>query len=658
MKKRIFVVAAIFISSKLIAQISTKDSASQGMQEKALDKITVTASKYERKQSQTAKLVTIIDKQQLQDLQGRTLSEVLNTVTGVTINGANNSPGTNQRISIRGSSDGNVLLLIDGIPANDPSVISNYFDLNFINLSEVERIEILKGSHSTLYGSDAVSGVINIITKKAESRSFSPFASLHYGSYNTINASAGVNGNSKWLHYQTYLAAISTTGFSSAADTTGSGNFDKDGLQQYIFKNDLSFQLSQSVNWKFYSSYSHYKADVDAAAFTDDADFTVKNKNLQAGSAFGWKKGNNNLRLHYQFNYVHRFYLDDSVSRGSFAYYSQNKYIGRTHFAELYDNFRKNKWSVLMGGDYRFYNTDQFYRSISQFGPFETELNDSLAKMWQLSSYASVVYNYKGANIELGGRLNHHSKYGNNSTYTFNPSWLVHEKLKLFANLATAFKTPSLFQLFDPYIGNKDLNPEKTKTFEAGFEIYKAAKAKLRTTVFYRQTKQFIQFILTDPIFFTGHYENIARQKNYGAEAEFSFISEKWKLEAGYCFTKGRMKSRYSESGNPLLKDTTFNNLYRVPENAVTVFAECIFDKHFRFNSLLKFTGKRWEPVYASAPAELDSYFTIDATGQYLFNNKMRSFISLKNITNKKYFDVLGYNARRFNFTIGLSVEL
>jgi vitamin B12 transporter len=668
MKKRIFIAAAVIFSSHVQAQIFKQKPASADSvivipddfpyPSKVLDKVEVTSNKFPEKQSRTGKVTTIIDKETLERMSGNSVGEILNTVAGVTVNGANNNLGTNQRISIRGSSDGNVLLLVDGIPQNDPSVISNYFDLNFINASQIERIEILKGAQSTLYGSDAVSGVINIITKKNETKKFVPYASASFGSYGTVNGAAGIRGQTKIFTYNAYASAINSTGFSAAYDSTGNKKFHKDGYNQYVLRGDIGVKISKGLTCNFYGNFTRYKADVDAAAFTDDKDFIIKNKNWQAGSGIQWKKNKSDLHLSYQYNYINRFYLDDSTDRGSFSYFSQSNYTGRTHFAELYENYKWSNISILTGVDYRFYNTQQVYNSVSSFGPFNTLLTDSLAKMWQLSPYVSLVYSFNNTNVELGGRYNHHSIYGDNFTYTFNPSYLIQQKIKLFANVASAFKTPSLFQLFDAYSGNENLSPEKTVITEAGIEIYPADVIRLKLTGFYRKTKNAIQYIITDPNFFTGHYENITDQRNYGAETEFDYTGEKWNINANYTFTKGKIKSAYSESGDKLANDTSYNNLYRVPENAVNIFASYHLNKKIILSSLLKYVGKRLEPVYASAPKQLNDYFTIDLSGQYRFAESVSMFIDLKNITNQKYFDVLGYNSRRFNVNGGVQIGL
>src|SRR5690606_20841931 len=210
----------IIFSSQLFAQTDSTN---------VLDEVVISASKYPKKQSQTGKVITVINQQVIQQMGGRSISEVLNTVAGTNINGANSNPGTNQGVSIRGSSFGNVLILIDGIPVNDPSLISNYFDLNFINLDQVERIEVLKGGHSTLYGSDAVAGVINIITKKAGINPVNINASVMGGSYGTWRTTAGIDGKIKKINYQLSHSQVHSEGFSSAYDSTDKQNFDKDG---------------------------------------------------------------------------------------------------------------------------------------------------------------------------------------------------------------------------------------------------------------------------------------------------------------------------------------------------------------------------------------------------------------------------------------------
>ena len=164
-----------------------------------LKEVVVTANKVANKQTETSKVVSVINREMLRQSGGRSLGELLNQVVGVTIPGANSNLGTNLTVSIRGASAGNTLILLDGIPVNDPSVITNYFDINLLSTDQIERIEVLKGGHSTLYGSDAVAGVINIISRKNEASLQHPHlnASLSGGNYSTLRTSIGFSGRSE-----------------------------------------------------------------------------------------------------------------------------------------------------------------------------------------------------------------------------------------------------------------------------------------------------------------------------------------------------------------------------------------------------------------------------------------------------------------------------
>jgi vitamin B12 transporter len=654
MKRKIFVVAALIISSKLMAQDlpQTQDTTAG-----TLDEVILTSNKYPKKQSETGKVVTVINRQQLERSGGKSLGEILNTVAGTTIIGANNSPGTNLTASIRGSSAGNVLILIDGIPVNDPSAISNYFDLNFFNAEQIERIEVLKGGQSTLYGSDAVAGVINIITRKASSKKLNINAGLAGGTYGTFKQNVGLSGNTDKINYSIGYAHFNSEGFSSAYDSTDKAGFDKDGIDQHAVNGNINFKLSSKIQLKLFGTFNHYKTDLDASAFTDEKDYTVKNDNAQGGAGLVFNHNSGSLHFNYLFNYVSRDYLDDSTYVVSpYSVYSKSLYVGRTHFAELYNNWKWTNWELLAGVDFRYNNTFQRYYSTGSFGPYEpTPLNE---KMSQISPYASVIYKTgNGLNIEAGGRLNNHSVYGNNFTYTFNPSYLIGNKVKIFANLYSAYKVPTLYQLYDVSAGNKDLKPEKGTIGEAGAEIFASKAFHLRVVGFYRDTKDAILYTY-DPNTYTSLYRNVSRQKNYGAELEANYKAGIFSVAANYTYTDGKTEARFDGTGTEIAKDTSYYNLYRIPKNAFNITIGVQATKAFYVSALLHTVDKREEFIYGALPQTLKGYSTIDVYAEYTFNKKLKAFVDLRNITNKKYFDWLGYNTRRFNFMMGINFRL
>jgi vitamin B12 transporter len=159
MKKKIFIVAAAIISSQLQAQTDTT--------REILDEVVITANKYPNKTSLTGKVITVITKEQLEHSGGKDLSQLLTEQAGVYVGGANSNAGKDKSIYLRGARIDHTLITVDGVPLYDPSGIGGNFDIRNLSVAAIERIEILKGSQSTLYGSDAIAGVINIITKKS-----------------------------------------------------------------------------------------------------------------------------------------------------------------------------------------------------------------------------------------------------------------------------------------------------------------------------------------------------------------------------------------------------------------------------------------------------------------------------------------------------------
>jgi len=654
MKKHFLVLAAVIFSNLLTAQSipdQRKDSTITSM-----DEVVLTANKYPQKQSETGKVMTVINRQQLERSAGKTLGELLNTIAGITIAGANNNGGTNLSASIRGSSAGNVLILLDGIPVNDPSVITNYFDLNFLLPDQVERIEILKGGHSTLYGSDAVAGVINIILKKAGAGKLNVNGLFSGGSYQTLKQSIGLGGSGKQADYSVQYTHINSDGFSAAHDKNSIGGFDKDGFNQHAFNGRFGFRAGKQIKVSLFGNYSNYKTDLDAAAFTDDRDFTARNTNGQAGAGAVYTLKKGAVHVNYQFSRIQRDYLDDSLHRSNpYVTYSTSNFTGRTHFAEIYSNWKADRWELLAGGDYRLHNTGQSYWSTGPFGPYAPPVLQ--ANMNQLSPYASLLYKRQAFTLETGARLNIHSEYGSNMTFTFSPSYLVKKKVKIFGNLYSAYKIPTLYQLFDDLAGNTALSPEKGMIAEAGASFFPSGSFKARVVGFYRHTKDAILYTY-NPATFESKYLNVSQQTNYGTELEAAYTIHKLSITANYTYTNGKTSSAYDGTGKPLGKDSSYFNLYRIPKHALNLQTGLQLTKLFFVSAQVHAVSHREEFIYGSIPERLRGYTTIDLYGAYQAGQKASLFLDLKNITNQQYFDFLGYNARRFNIATGILFQL
>ena len=643
MKKKIFIAAAVLFSSQLYAQHdSTKN----------LDEVVVTATKFPIKQSLTGKVVTVIDQQQLQRNSGKSLTELLNTQTGIIVNGSSNVLGTNQDVYVRGAAAGKTLILLDGIPVYDASGISGAFDLNLISVDQVERVEILKGSQSTLYGSDAIAAVINIISKKGGTKKVNATANLAGGSYNTFKAAVGLNGTIKNTNYNVQYSKLYSKGFSTAQNKPDTSYFDRDGMDENVFRANISQKINDKFSIRANTQFSNYKTDADAGPFKDDADYTIKNKNTLVGIGADYTIGKSILRFNYNYNKINRVYLDDSASRGGFFYFSKGEYTGKSHFAELYSNIAVTKHiDVLVGADYRNQLSDQSYKSVSIYGPYSSPtLSDDSVKVNQFGAYASVVVkDISGFNVELGGRYNNFNKYGDVFTFSFNPSYVINNSIKLFGNISSGFKAPSLYQVhseYHPLVG--ELKPEKSLSFEGGIQYYKN-NVNLRAVYFTRNITDNIVFVNTNTSPY-GYYANADKQKDKGLELEAGVDFGKVTLNANYINLDGKIETKTGT------KDTVFFNLYRRPRQTINLNVGIELCKNWNMNIGVQSISKRYEIfTYGAAPGEMPAYYVWNLYSTYSITKNIKAFVDLKNITDEKYSEVMGYNSRRFNFMAGVN---
>jgi vitamin B12 transporter len=652
MKKKIFIAAAVIISSHYVQAQDTTSA-------KQLDEVIVTATKFEQKQNTTGKVVAVINQQTLQRNAGKTLTEIINYQTGVFINGANNNLGTNQDIYFRGAGSGNTLILIDGVPVGDPSQINNGFDLNNIAVSQIERIEILKGAQSTLWGTDAVAGVINIITKHGGKNKISPTGMLSYGSYNTLRGNAGINGSIKKFDYNVGYHFTNSKGLSSAYDSLGNKNFDADKFTQSNIQANLGYQLNTKLNIRYTANYAKYKASIDAGAFTNDNDTRLENDNFL--NSFGINYKAKKVALHFTQSIINanRKIIDDSTDIGAFstspfAFYNiwaRGNYKGVSTVTELYGNFNISKClSLVAGMQYLGQNTTQSYESISNYGPFKaTPLGKDSAKVNNFSFYASaMLIDIKGFNAEAGFRFNNNSIYGSNATYTFNPSYNIDENTRVFVNISSAYKIPSLYQLYSEY-GNKKLKPENSNNYELGVQAFSSNKQNsFRITGFKRDIKDLIIFY-ADPTTFAGNYINRDEQHDYGFELESSIaLGKKGTWSNNFTYVDGEGKD----------DNVKIKNLYRRPNFTLNSVLTLQPTNGLTIMPSFRFVGTRLKGQYDVGPAQMPQYYTIDCYLGYEFAKHLRAFVDIRNITNQQYFDVVGYNSRRFNMMAGLSFSL
>ncbi len=651
MKKK-FVVAALITGSHVFAPhiAFSQDTAS-------LDEVVVSANKFPIKSSLTGKVVTIISRKDIEHSGSRDLSQVLSEQGGIYINGANSNPGKDKSIYIRGGRVEHTLITIDGVPVYDASGIGSNFDIRNISIDAVERIEILKGSQGTLFGSDAIAGVINIITRKGGTKPVAVYGSASAGSFNTLRTSAGISGKKDRFDYNLAYSTFTTAGISEALKPDSvRKSFERDGYKQQNIEASFGVQAGKGFRLQPFFRFTKNTGDLDQQGYTDETDYTYKAENLQTGVRNDITVGRGKLNVLYSFNKTRRSYLDDSTgTRNGFYSYSTSRYKTAEHFAEAFLVYPFQGFTVTGGTDVRSSHTDQ--TSLTNFGSGKTLAADS-ARQKQLAFYAAINIDAgKGLSIDGGLRYNNHSAYGGNLAYNVNPSFRIKDRWKLFANISSGYKTPSLYQLYSQY-GNKELNPETSVHVEGGVQYFSAdRRANIRALYFDRKVKDAIAFFF-DPVTFASFYINQDRQKDHGIELETQFApNERLQLKAFYTYTTGKVTTKNRG------KDTVYFNLFRRPQHVFTLQAGSQFTKKLFASANLQAVNNTrditFDASFRQVELKLKNYVLLSLYGEFaLVPDRLKVFADIRNVGNERFEAIYGYSSPRLNAYGGLRFNL
>ena len=634
----------VFVASGLgLVQLALLSTAAHAQDtSRVLNDVVVTATRSPKKLSEIGRVVSVITAAEISRSQGKTLPELLNTVSGITFSGANNAPGISSSVFLRGASTGNTLILVDGFPVNNASTIEGTYDLNAFPLDQIDHIEILKGSGSTLYGSDAVAGVINIITKHATGQGLKSNVQLSGGSYNTFKESAGLIGTVKNTDIAVNLSNTDSKGFPAATDTIGKAGFRNDGFHQRSASVNLFQHVSDKliINGNLQTSYN--TGNLPYGAFQDDQNYTYANTFLFGGLGAKLKLDKGDLKFNISQTDVKNNY-NDAASAVNFDFPSYQKNTGHITDAEAILNYSIGKHlDLTSGADFKFSNTRQYstYDTIQK-------VSNSIASVYTSLFYKSGIFH-----MELGGRYNHDAKYGSNETYTINPSILLFDQLKLFVTMASAYKSPSLYQLYSIY-NSPGLRPETTTSYEAGFDWELIKNNISFNTVFYEyKTKNVLYFQdIPNPPY--GKYLNGAFQKDKGFESELKLNVDKLTATAYAAYVTGVLTA---ENG------VSTDNLFRRPSHTYGASAYFQIASNFSAGLVYKYTGDRtdekFNPDFSTSIITLKPYGLLDAHLQYTINKHFSLFADFKNILDQKYTDWIGYNTIRFNFMGGIRYQI
>lgn len=591
-----------------------------------LDEVVVTGTKTEIPVEKSGKSIFKIDRKKIESSGASTVADLLNEVPGVQMDGNFGPLGTNIGYFVRGASSKRTLILIDGVPFNDPSGIDQTYDLRLLDLDQVESIEILKGGLSTLYGTGAAAGVINITLKNSSKKGIEGTVGVEYGSFNTLKSNLSLSGKSNRVSYLLNGGYKISDGFSSAEDEDGGNDFDDDGFEGYNFLGRLGYEFSDAFSMTFTGALDDFETDYDQGAYSD-GDNTSDYRQVRLGLSprFKWQKGN--VRGEFFLTKLDRLFNSPDFSDPSVRfideYDANNIQMDVVFDQNLADNVK------LIGGIN--------YQKLSYSQPGVEEEGFTM-----LDNYMSIVYDYNSLNFQLGGRVNQHSTYGSNFVWNVNPSYSISLSdidIKVFGSYSTSFITPSLFQLFGPFGANTELKPEESKSSEGGFSLSKV-NIKLEGVYYRRNDKNLI--------IYTDQYENVGDNiMTDGLEFAGQFkLTEKMNFSANYTFVR-----RLDDS-----------KLYRIPSHKYGVSLNLVPISNLNVSVNYLHTGDRKQQYFDSTTftteeAELKAFDLVDVTASYRFRNITISG-SLKNVLNEDYQAIYGFNSVRRNYTLGLKYNI
>lgn len=644
-KVRISVLLAL-ISSCVFAQEKEIVASQQ-----ELDEVVVSDSKFALAKEKSGKVVTKITAEDLKNKPGQSIAAILNTVTGVEINGNQSAAGKNLGYYIRGGKNSQVLILIDGIPVNDASGISMEYDLRLLPAEQVESIEIMKGAASTLYGTGAATGVINIKLKKSTKKSVSGNAYFSAGTNATathqnlkasdFNQGVSVNGKGTKISYFAAMNSTNIKGISQIASPNSAGLYEDDPFSRLNYLAKIGYHASEQVNMDFFGNYDQIKNDYDGGfdnSGTSDTHLnTTSSKQFRFGFSPKYKYEKGEFVLNSSFNKLVRSYneLDTYSNTVGFSEYESR--------SVNVDGFTKYEISpsffLVSGVQYQFHNAN----SVTPYGNITKENT----KFNMIDPYITGVYTSSlGFNLNAGARWNSHSAYGNQLVYNINPSFDFESvPLKIISSYSTAFVTPSLYQLYSPY-GNSSLTPEKNSTAELGFET-RLDNQKIRWNLvgFYREQTNFIGFYF-NPTTNASNYINIDGLNNAkGIETEIHIgLSDRLKWNSNYTFTQ---------------VDAALDRL--IPKHKFNSSLDYSIDDRFFWNVTYQYIDARKDAffdgnTYATTQVNLRSYQLVNTLARYeIIKNRCSVFSSIQNILNIDFVENIGYSTLGRNFKLGIN---
>ena len=568
--------------------------------------------------------VTIITAADIRRNEWRTLPDALRAVPGLVVDEAG-GPGSVTSVFIQGANANHTKVLIDGIDVSDPSSPSGAFDFSQILISDVARIEILRGPQSGLYGSDALGGVIVIETKKGEGPAHLT-GTLEGGSYGTFNQSAGVSGSADRFTYQfdaQHVHAADTP--VTPIDLLPPGQPRQDNLSDLInLSTRLGADISPSLGASLVARYDRSLLD-----YTGQDDLTALPAAAQSQQIVQQLYTRGELRWTPIADFVNRFgiaYTDDETRQ----FDPTAPEIGDAPVSHTIGQRYKGDW-----------------RGTYQLAPEETLLFGAEAELDQIvASPISAANNNEAGFAEWQGRIlaglygaaslryDHNARFGGMPTWHVAPTYTVAATgTQLKVSAGSGFKAPTLNQLFVSYpsfdfAANPNLRPEQSIGIDAGFEQpLMNNRVRFGASYFHNDIHDLIDYNDT----FTT-LVNIGRATTEGAETFASVaVTKELTLRADYTYTHA-------------IDDETGQQLLRRPKHKASLTASWRPMRRLTLAASVVYVGSRPDVTYAGSPdAVAKPYTLVNFDASYQLTPSVALFGRVDNLLDQHYEDIVGF---------------
>ena len=590
-----------------------------------------TATRTSTPLSQLGSSVSVVTAEQIQQRQIFSVTEALRLLPGVDVVQSGNA-GNVASVFIRGASSEQTKVLIDGIIMNDPITTGRLYDFSLLSVDNIERIEVIRGPQSVLYGSDAIGGVINIITRKGQGPLQTRVGAMG-GSYGTSRENINVSGGNSQFYSSWGGSYFDTRGFSSADKRQG--NTEKDAFHLGNLAGRMGWTPTQNFDIDFVFRMNRGDVNIDGGGGPGQDDPNRKNFTEQIAQRTQIRYRGPDEIWEQKFSYATAHHHRQNNDPTDFLHPVDSLFTRFNGFTQLIDwqhNIRLlDNNTLVVGTIYQQEDGDSRLNSTSMFGPF-----DAVSPSRQLRDTA--VYAQDQITIgerwftTFGTRQDHYSQAGTASTYRVTSLYrLPGTETAVRGSIGTGFKAPTIFQLYDAFSGNTALQPEESKGWDVGLEqpLFDGDMV-LGATYFRNDFDNLIDFNPT-----TFAYYNIGAAVATGVELS-SFFRLTESATATINYTHLDARDRLNDI--PLLR--------RPRDRVGLVLNQLLPNNKTNLNVTFNYVGQRFDRDFALFPAPLVTlhrYIVVNTALTHNISPRMQAFIRADNLTNEVYQEVYGF---------------